>query len=93
MLRPLHDWVLVKRLETEDKIGSLHVPDAAKAKAQKGEVLAVGKGHTTDAGHLIPPEVKKGDVVLFGKYSGNDVTLDGEDYITMRDSEILGVLE
>lgn len=92
-LRPLRDWVLVKRLETEDMIGSLHVPDSAKTKAQRGEVLAVGSGRLTDDGVVIAPEVNKGDTVLFGKYSGSDITLDGEDYVTMKEGEILGVLE
>jgi chaperonin GroES len=95
MFRPLHDRVLVKRLEPETKIGSLHVPGAAQAKAQRGEVIAVGKGARTDKGVLLPPHVKPGDHVAFGKYAGEDMRLSfgGEEYITMREDEILAILE
>jgi chaperonin GroES len=92
-LRPLHDRVLVKRLEEQDeRHGSLIIPDSAKEKPQQGEVMAVGTGKVTDDGRTIPLTVKKGDRVLFGKYSGSEVQLDGEAYLIMKEEDVLGIL-
>ena len=93
-IRPLHDRVLIKRLEeTENKQGSIFIPDSAKEKPQQGEVKGVGSGKLSEKGERIPPEVKVGDRILFGKYSGSEVKVDGEEYIIFREDEILGVLE
>ena len=94
-IRPLSDRVLVKRLENEDKTspGGIIIPDTAKEKPQEGEVVAVGPGKALDDGKIQPMNVKTGDRVLFGKYSGTDVKIDGEDYLIMREDDILGVLE
>lgn len=92
-IRPLHDRVVVKRIEEgETKIGGLIIPDSAKEKPQQGEVVAVGKGKKTDEGKLLPLDVQVGDRILFGKYSGSDIKLDGTEYLIMREDEILGVL-
>jgi chaperonin GroES len=91
-IRPLHDRIVVKRLEEDDsKVGALFIPDSAKEKPQKGEVVAVGK-HADD-GKLIPLDVQVGDQILFGKYSGSDIKLDGTEYLIMREDEVLAVLE
>ena len=93
-IRPLHDRVVVKRIEEgETKIGGLFIPDSAKEKPQQGEVVAVGKGKRTDDGKLLPMDLKVGDRILFGKYSGNDIKIDGNEYLIMREDGILGVLE
>ncbi|MDQ6666050.1 MAG: co-chaperone GroES [Acidobacteriota bacterium] len=93
-IRPLHDRVLIKRLEeSESKQGSIIIPDSAKEKPQQGEVKGVGSGKLSEKGERIAPEVKVGDRILFGKYSGSEVKVDGEDYIIFREDEILGVLE
>jgi chaperonin GroES len=93
-IRPLHDRVVVKRIEEgETKRGGLFIPDSAKEKPQQGEVVAVGKGKRTEEGKLIPLDLKAGDRILFGKYSGNDITIDGTEYLIMREDEVLGVLE
>jgi len=93
-IRPLHDRVVVKRIEEgETKIGGLFIPDSPKEKPQQGEVVAVGKGKRTDDGKLLPMDLKVGDRILFGKYSGNDIKIDGNEYLIMREDEILGVLE
>ena len=93
-IRPLHDRIVVKRLEdTEEKIGGLFIPDSAKEKPQQGEVVAVGNGKRGDDGKLIALDVKAGDRILFGKYSGSDIKLDGNEYLIMREDEVLGVLE
>ena len=90
---PLHDRVLVKRIEGEDKTkGGLIIPDNAKEKPQEGEVVAVGEGARKDSGELIPMSVKAGDRILFGKWSGTEVKLDGEELLIMKESDILGVL-
>jgi chaperonin GroES len=90
---PLHDRVLVRRIEGEDKTkGGLIIPDTAKEKPQEGEVVAVGEGARKDSGELIPMAVKAGDRILFGKWSGTEVKLDGEDLLIMKESDILGVL-
>jgi chaperonin GroES len=93
-IRPLHDRVVVKRIEEgEDKTaGGLIIPDSAKEKPQQGEVVAVGNGKINDAGKLIAPDVKAGDRILFGKYSGSDIKLNGTEYLIMREDEILGVI-
>ena len=90
---PLHDRVLVRRIEGEDKTkGGLIIPDTAKEKPQGGEVVAVGEGARKDSGELIPMSVKSGDRILFGKWSGTEVKLDGEDLLIMKESDILGIL-
>ena len=93
-IRPLYDRIVVKRIEEEEnKIGGLFIPDSAKEKPQQGEVVSVGQGKRNDDGKLIPLDVKAGDRILFGKYSGNEIKLDGEEYMIMREDEVLGVLE
>ncbi len=92
--RPLGDRVLVKRIKEEERTkGGIVIPDTAKEKPQEGKVVAVGKGKHGDDGKLIPVEVKAGDKILFGKYSGNEVKLDGEEHTIMREEDILGILE
>jgi chaperonin GroES len=92
-LRPLHDRVLVKRLEEqESKRGGLFIPDSAKEKPQQAEVVAVGAGKLLENGTRSSPEVKAGDKILFGKYSGSDIRIDGDEYLILREDEILGVL-
>jgi chaperonin GroES len=92
-LRPLHDRILVKRLaEGDEKHGSIIIPDSAKEKPQEGQVIAVGTGKVTEAGQKIPLDVKAGDRILFGKYSGSEVKLDGQEYLTMREEDVLGIL-
>ena len=91
-LRPLHDRVIVERLEEEKKsAGGIIIPDAAKEKPMKGKVVAVGPGKRTDDGKLQPMDVKSGDTILFGKYSGTDVKIDGTEYVVMREDDIMGV--
>jgi len=94
-IRPLHDRLIVKRVEDQEQksAGGIIIPDSAKEKPQEGKVLAVGKGKTNDDGKLIPLDVKAGDRILFGKYSGSDIKLDGNEYLIMREDEVLGVLE
>jgi len=92
-LRPLHDRVLVKRLEEqESKRGGLFIPDSAKEKPQQAEVVAVGAGKLLEDGQRAAPDVKAGDKILFGKYSGSDIRIDGDEYLILREDEILGVL-
>jgi len=92
--RPLHDRVLVRRVEAEEKTaGGIIIPDTAKEKPQEGEVLAVGAGARDENGKLVPLDVKKGDRILFGKWSGTEVKIDGEDLIIMKESDILGIVE
>ena len=92
--RPLHDRVVVKRVDAEEKSkGGIIIPDTAKEKPSEGEVVAVGPGGRDESGKLIPIELKSGDRVLFGKWSGTEVKLDGEDLLIMKESDILGVLE
>jgi len=93
-LRPLHDRVLVKRLdEGEQKVGGIIIPDTAKEKPQQAEVKAVGNGKLLDSGERAALEVKAGDRILFGKYSGSDIKIDGAEYLILTEDEILGVLE
>jgi chaperonin GroES len=92
-LRPLHDRVLVKRLDEQDaKHGSIIIPDTAKEKPQEGQVVAVGTGRVTDEGKNLPLAVKQGDRILFGKYSGSEVKLDGEEYLIMKEEDVLGIV-
>ena len=92
--RPLHDRVVVKRVDAEEKTaGGIIIPDTAKEKPQEGEVVAVGPGARDDAGKVQPLDVKKGDRILFGKWSGTEVKLDGEDLLIMKESDILGIIE
>ena len=92
--RPLHDRVVVKRVEQEEKTkGGIIIPDTAKEKPQEGEVIAVGPGGRDDSGALVPLDVKAGDRVLFGKWSGTEVKIDGEDLLIMKESDILGVIQ
>ncbi len=91
--RPLHDRVVVRRLTAEEKTkGGIIIPDTAKEKPQEGEIVAVGTGARDEAGKLVPLDVKKGDKVLFGKWSGTEVKIDGEDLLIMKESDILGVI-
>jgi chaperonin GroES len=91
--RPLHDRVVIKRIEAEEKTtGGIIIPDTAKEKPQQGEVIAVGPGGRDEAGKLIPIDVKVGDRVLFGKWSGTEVKLDGVEYLIMKESDLMGVL-
>ena len=93
-IRPLQDRVLVQRVQEEERTkGGIIIPDTAKEKPQEGKVVAVGKGKVGDDGKVIPLDVKAGDKILFGKYSGSEVKLEGEDYLIMREEDILGVLE
>ena len=92
-IRPLQDRIIVKRLEEEEKTkGGIIIPDAAKEKPMQGEVVAAGKGKVNENGKINPLDVKVGDKILFGKYSGTEVKLDGEDYLIMREEDVLGVL-
>ena len=92
--RPLHDRVVVRRVESEEKTkGGIIIPDTAKEKPQEGEIIAVGSGARDESGKLVPLDVKAGDRVLFGKWSGTEVKIDGEDLLIMKESDILGVLE
>jgi chaperonin GroES len=92
--RPLHDRVLVRRVEAEEKTaGGIIIPDTAKEKPQEGEVLAVGAGTRDETGKLVALDVKEGDRILFGKWSGTEVRLDGEDLLIMKESDILGIME
>jgi len=92
--RPLHDRVLVRRIEADEKTaGGIIIPDTAKEKPSQGEVIAVGPGGRDESGKLIPIDIKSGDRVLFGKWSGTEVKIDGEDLLIMKESDILGVVE
>jgi chaperonin GroES len=91
--RPLHDRVVVKRLEGEEKTkGGILIPDSAKEKPQEGKIVAVGPGARDEAGKLVPLDLKAGDRVLFGKWSGSEVKIDGEDLLIMKESDVLGVV-
>ena len=93
-IRPLNDRILVKRLEEEEKTkGGIIIPDSAKEKPAEGKIVAVGIGKLNDKGARVPLEVKKGNHVLFSKYGGTDVKIDGEDYLIMREDDVLGVVE
>jgi chaperonin GroES len=93
-IRPLQDRVIVKRIEEEEKTkGGIIIPDTAKEKPQEGKVIAVGKGKVNDDGKLTPLDVKVGDKILFGKYSGSEIKLNGEEHLIMREDDILGIVE
>jgi chaperonin GroES len=93
-VRPLHDRIIVQRIEEgEQKIGGIIIPDTAKEKPQQGKVIAAGAGKSKDDGKRIPMDVKAGDTILFGKYSGQEIKLDGEEYLIMREDEVLAVLD
>ncbi len=93
-IRPLYDRIVVKRLEEKETVqGGIIIPDTAKEKPQEGEVVAVGQGKRLDSGKVVALDVKVGDRILFGKYSGNEIKLDGEEYVIMREDEVLGILE
>ena len=92
-VRPLHDRIIVQRLEEEEQqVGGIIIPDTAKEKPQQGKVVAVGKGKVKEDGGILPMDVKDGDTILFGKYSGQEITLDGDDYLIMKEDEVLGVV-
>jgi chaperonin GroES len=92
-LTPLHDRILVRRVEEAETVrGGIIIPDTAKEKPQEGEVIAVGKGKSNDEGKVFPLDVKAGDRVLFGKYAGNEIKIDGEEYLIMREEDVLGIL-
>jgi chaperonin GroES len=92
--RPLHDRVLVRRIDAEEKsAGGIIIPDTAKEKPQEGEIIAAGPGGRNEQGQLIPIDVKPGDRVLFGKWSGTEVKIDGQDYLIMKESDLLGVID
>ena len=93
-IRPLYDRVVVKRIEEKETVqGGIIIPDTAKEKPQEGEVVAVGQGKRNDDGKLIPLDVKPGDRILFGKYSGSEIKLEGEEFLIIREEEILGVID
>jgi len=93
-VRPLHDRIIVKRIEEgEQKVGGIIIPDTAKEKPQQGKVIAAGTGKVKDDGKRTPLDVKEGDTVLFGKYSGQEIKLDGEEYLIMREDEVLAVID
>ena len=94
-IRPLHDRLIVKRIEEQEQksVGGIIIPDSAKEKPQEGKVLAVGKGKTNDEGKTIPLDVKTGDRILFGKYSGSEIKVDGEECLILREDEVLGIIE
>jgi chaperonin GroES len=93
-MRPLHDRILVERVEEqEQRVGGIIIPDTAKEKPQQGRVVAAGQGRRGDKGELIPLDVKEGDTILFGKYSGTEIKIEGKEYLIMREDEVLGVIE
>ncbi|MGO9096879.1 MAG: co-chaperone GroES [Bryobacteraceae bacterium] len=93
-IRPLYDRIVVKRIEEKEQIqGGIIIPDTAKEKPQEGLVIAVGQGKRLDSGKVVALDVKAGDRILFGKYSGNEIKIDGEEYIIMREDDVLGILE
>ena len=93
-IRPLYDRIVVKRIEEKEQMqGGLYIPDSAKEKPQEGEVVSVGKGKRLEDGKLVPLDVQIGDRILFGKYSGSDIKIDGEEYLIMREDEVLGILD
>lgn len=93
-VRPLHDRIIVQRIdEAEQKVGGIIIPDTAKEKPQQGKVIATGKGKVKDDGKVVPLDVKVGDLILFGKYSGQEIKLEGQEYLIMREEEVLAVIE
>jgi len=92
-VKPLHDRILVERIEEETRKGGIIIPDSAKEKPQKGKVVAAGSGKIDENGKRIAMDVKKGDVILFGKYSGNEIKVDDKDYLIMREDDVLAIVE
>ena len=93
-VRPLHDRIIVQRIEeAEQRVGGIIIPDSAKEKPQQGKVIAVGKGRIEKDGKVTPLDVKAGDTILFGKYAGQEIKIDGNEYLIMREEEVLGVIE
>jgi chaperonin GroES len=93
-LRPLHDRIVVRRIEEAEQMrGGIYIPDTAREKPQQGEAIAVGSGRILENGQRVPMDVRTGDVVLFGKYSGTEVKIDGEDLLILRESDVLGIIE
>ena len=93
-VKPLHDRIIIQRLdEGEQTVGGIIIPDSAKEKPQRGKVIAAGNGKSNDDGKRLPLDVKAGDTILFGKYSGQEIKFDGEEYIIMREDEVLGVID
>ncbi|MEK7408434.1 MAG: co-chaperone GroES [Acidobacteriota bacterium] len=93
-IRPLYDRIVVKRIEqSEERQGGLFIPDSAKEKPQEGEVVAVGKGKRLEDGKVVPLDIQAGDRILFGKYSGSEIKVDGEEFLIMREDDVLGVIE
>ncbi len=93
-LRPLHDRLIVKRIEEEERsAGGIIIPDSAKEKPQQGEVIAIGTGKLLENGTTVPMQVKKGEKILFGKYSGSEIKIDGQEYLIMREDDVLGIME
>ena len=93
-LRPLHDRILVQRIEEdEQKVGGIIIPDSAKEKPQQGKIIAAGKGRIEKDGKITPLDVRAGDTILFGKYAGQEIKIDGNEYLIMREEEVLGVIE
>ena len=93
-VRPLHDRIIVQRIEEgEQKVGGIIIPDSAKEKPQQGKVIAAGSGKSKDDGKRVPLDVKAGDLILFGKYSGQEIKLEGDEYLIMREDEVLAVIE
>ncbi len=94
-VRPLHDRIIVERIseESEQRVGGIIIPDTAKEKPQQGRVVAAGTGKVKDDGKVLPLDVRPGDLILFGKYSGQEIKLDGNDYLIMREDEVLGVID
>ena len=93
-VRPLHDRVIIERIEeSEQRVGGIIIPDTAKEKPQQGKIIAAGKGRIEKDGKVTPLDVKAGDTILFGKYAGQEIKIDGNDYLIMREEEVLGVIE
>lgn len=93
-IRPLYDRIVVKRIEQSEEVqGGLYIPDSAKEKPQQGQVVAVGKGKRLEDGEVVPLDVQVGDRILFGKYSGSEIKMDGEEFLIMREDDVLGVIE
>lgn len=93
-VRPLHDRILIRRIEEQETVrGGIIIPDSAKEKPQEGEVIAVGHGRKTEEGKVVPLDVKVGDRILFGKYSGTEIKIEGEEFLILREEEVLGVIE
>jgi chaperonin GroES len=92
-IKPLHDNILVERIEQEERKGGIIIPDTAKEKPQQGKVIAIGNGRRDEKGNKIPLDVKKGDIILFGKYSGNEIKIEDKEYLIMREDDVLGIVE